>query len=397
MLFAQHTNLNMMKLAQFGLCLICLFVGEMAQMTNLTLTVLQERGFVSAHGGDSLILQCFCNKDVVARYYWYKQTPWQNLRLISTFYKYNTNGTFHDEFMNDPRFSLDTEAGKNHLTIRDVRRSDAATYYCVNGFSTTFRFMEGITVSVEGSGLNIQARVHQSASETVQPGGSVTLSCTVQNGTCDGEHSVYWFKNFEESHPELIYTHGDRDDQCERKPNTQTHSCVYQNAAVKSLNLSHAGTDYCAVTSCGHVLFGNGTKLDIEGESLGFLRVKTNVCYPLIKVLKMLSSVTSPVVKLFPDEAYTLVTLYLLSAAVTCNTILSALLGVCVCAVNKRRSCICTESPARFSDPSRNNAKGLKTEDNLYYNVPVSEKKLNGPRRRWDNTWTECVYLSVKQ
>uniref|UniRef100_A0A8D3AW44 Ig-like domain-containing protein n=1 Tax=Scophthalmus maximus TaxID=52904 RepID=A0A8D3AW44_SCOMX len=230
-------------------------------------------------------------------YYWYKQTPWQNLRLISTFYKYNTNGTFHDEFMNDPH----------------VRRSDAATYYCVNGFSTTFRFMEGITVSVEGSGLNIQARVHQSASETVQPGGSVTLSCTVQNGTCDGEHSVYWFKNFEESHPELIYTHGDRDDQCERKPNTQTHSCVYQNAAVKSLNLSHAGTDYCAVTSCGHVLFGNGTKLDIEGESLGFLSFKN--------------------VKLY----------------------------------------------------------------NLYYNVPVSEKKLNGPRRRWDNTWTECVYLSVKQ
>uniref|UniRef100_A0A8D3AW53 Ig-like domain-containing protein n=1 Tax=Scophthalmus maximus TaxID=52904 RepID=A0A8D3AW53_SCOMX len=212
---------------------LCLILLMAAQMTNLTSTVLQERGFVSAHGGDSLILQCFCNKDVVARYYWYKQTPWQNLRLISTFYKYNTNRTFHDEFMNNPRFSLDTEAGKNHLTIRAVRRSDAATYYC------------GITVSVEGSGLNIQARVHHWASETVH---------------------VYWFKNSEESHPGLINSRGDGDDQCERKPNTQTHTCVY-NLSMKSLNLSHGGPDHCAVASCGHALFGNGTNHEVKPHS----------------------------------------------------------------------------------------------------------------------------------
>uniref|UniRef100_A0A3B4YHW9 Ig-like domain-containing protein n=1 Tax=Seriola lalandi dorsalis TaxID=1841481 RepID=A0A3B4YHW9_SERLL len=119
-----------------------------------------------------------------------------------------------------------------------------------------------------------QALVHQSGSETIQPGGSVTLSCTVHTGTCDGEHSVYWFKDSEESHPGLIYTHGDRNDQCERKPETQTQTCVY-NLPMENLNRSHAGTYYCAVASCGHILFGNGTKLDVEGESLFYF---VNVC-----------------------------------------------------------------------------------------------------------------------
>ena len=93
----------------------------------------------------------------------------------------------------------------------------------------------------------------------------MTLNCTVQTGTCDGEHSVYWFKHSQESHPGLIYTHGGRNDQCERKGNTQTHTCVY-NLPMKSLNRSHAGTYYCAVATCGHVLFGDGTKLYTNGK-----------------------------------------------------------------------------------------------------------------------------------
>ncbi|KAF3836873.1 hypothetical protein F7725_004337 [Dissostichus mawsoni] len=35
---------------------------------------------------------------------------------------------------------------------------------------------------------------------------------------------------------------------------------------MENLNLSHAGTYYCAVASCGHILFGDGTKLDLEDE-----------------------------------------------------------------------------------------------------------------------------------
>ncbi|KAF3836868.1 hypothetical protein F7725_004332 [Dissostichus mawsoni] len=48
---------------------------------------------------------------------------------------------------------------------------------------------------------------------------------------------------------------------------THKHTCVY-NLPMENLNPSHAGTYFCAVASCGHILFGNGTKLDFEGKQI---------------------------------------------------------------------------------------------------------------------------------
>ncbi|XP_068570023.1 uncharacterized protein [Cebidichthys violaceus] len=340
--------------------LTCLFWGKMVQTTDLSFSssVHQENNFLSVQSGETLTLQCFDEDGLATRLYWYKQILGQKPRQISTFYKYDKNGTFHAEFKN-PSFTLDTAVGKNHLRITDLQISDSATYYCASSFSFKFDFMEGTTVSVKGSGLNIPALVHQSPSETIQTGDSVTLNCTVHTGTCDGQHSVYWFKDSEESHPLLIYTYGGRTDQCERKPDTQTHTCVY-NLPMKSLNPSHAGTDYCAVASCGHILFGDGTKLDFEGE---------------------LDS---------------LVSVYLLSGALTFTTILSVLLALSVCMMNKGNSCQSTESHARFPAPSTANAKGCQNAEILYY-AALSVHLHNGSRRQRDQTWSECVYYSVKQ
>uniref|UniRef100_A0A671XVN8 Ig-like domain-containing protein n=1 Tax=Sparus aurata TaxID=8175 RepID=A0A671XVN8_SPAAU len=184
---------------------------------------------------------------------------------LSKLYRHSKNATLFGEFVNDPRLQLESTPGKHLLKISYVQSSDAGTYFCIGGSSFIFNFLEGIVIHVKSPGLNIPASVHQSASEIIQPGGSLTLNCTVHTGTCDGEHSVYWFKHSQESHPGVIYTHGGRNDQCERKDNTQTHTCVY-NVSIKSLNLSHAGTYYCAVASCGHILFGNGTTLDFEAN-----------------------------------------------------------------------------------------------------------------------------------
>uniref|UniRef100_A0A3P9I9S6 Ig-like domain-containing protein n=1 Tax=Oryzias latipes TaxID=8090 RepID=A0A3P9I9S6_ORYLA len=148
-----------------------------------------------------------------------------------------------------------------------LQYSDSATYLCVANFGKDLNFSSAFTVDVKGSGSTIQTSVTQSSSENIHAGDSVTLNCTVHTGSCDEEHRVYWFKDSEDSHPGLIYTHGGRNDQCERKNNTQTHSCVYE-LPIKNLTESHAGIYYCAVVSCGHILFGNGTKLDLTDSTL---------------------------------------------------------------------------------------------------------------------------------
>ncbi|XP_067436044.1 immunoglobulin kappa light chain-like [Thunnus thynnus] len=352
----------------FVFYLTCLFLGKMAQVTNLkwSSSVNQESGFLSVNVGEKLSLQCFYEVDVSSYLYWYKQTLGQKPRLISTFYVNEINGTFYDEFKNNPRFTLDTENGKNHLTISELRLSDSATYYCASSISYKFDFAEGAVVSVKGSGLNIQALVHQSASESIQPGDSVTLNCTVHTGTCnDGEHSVYWFKNSQESQPGIIYTHRGRNDQCERNNNTQTHTCVY-NLPMKSLDLSHAGTYYCAVASCGQILFGNGMKLDLCNISL---------C-------------------LSANEVDSAVLVYFLSGALAFTTILSILLAFSVCMMNMINSFQSAESQERISASSTVNAKGYKDADNLYY--AALSVNLTNRRRRQNQTWSECVYYSIK-
>ncbi|XP_062301129.1 uncharacterized protein LOC134006082 [Scomber scombrus] len=347
----------MMTSPVFVLYLTCLFVGRMAQLTDLEFSssVHRDSGFISANVGEETTLKCSNKVNVGARLYWYKQTLGQKMKQISTFYKYDAITTFYDEFKNNSRFTLETENGKNHLKITDLQISDSATYYCISCYFDIFEVLEGTTLYIKGSGLNIRATIHQSASESIQPGGSVTLNCTVHTGTCDdGEHSVYWFKYSEESHPGLIYTHGGRNDQCER--NTRTQTCVY-NLPMKSLNLSHAGTYYCAVASCGQILFGNGIKLD--------------VC----------------------NEVDSLVLVYFLSGALAFTTILSVLLAFSM--YKMKRNGQSTESQATFSAPSVTNGEGHQDADNLHY-AALSVKLPNRSRRVKNNSINECVYSSVK-
>ncbi|XP_070849399.1 uncharacterized protein [Chaetodon trifascialis] len=344
---------------KFALYLSCLCLWRKALTTNHKLSfVHQESGFKSANVGDSVTLRCFFEGDITTMFFWYKQTLGQKPRLISTFYRHEKNGTLTNEFMN-PRFTLETTHGKNHLTISNLQISDSAMYYCISCNAYKFEFAGRTTVSVKGSGVNIPALVHQSASETIQPGDSVTLNCTVDTGTCDEEHSVYWFKKSEESHPGLIYTHGGRSDQCERKPNTQTHTCVY-NLPVKSLNLAHAGTYYCAVVSCGHIVFGNGTMLDAKDE----------VNFPRSLV-------------------------FILSGALALTTVVVVLLASSVCRMKRRNSCQCADSQ-RVSASAITNIEGNQDADNLHY-AALRDLRTNRSKRQRDNSKNECVYSTVRQ
>ncbi|XP_013880500.1 uncharacterized protein LOC106529578 [Austrofundulus limnaeus] len=320
---------------------------------NFYSSVRQQKGFVSVKAGDSLTLQCFYEDVVDARFYWYRQNLGSKPKLISTFYKYETNGIFYDEFRNNPRFALDTAKGKYHLKITNLSISDTATYYCASSYLYRFEFAEGTTVTVKGSGSNIQTLVHQSVSETAHSGGSVTLKCMVQSGTCDGEHSVYWFRNTEGFHPGVVYTHGGRNGLCERKPNTSSQNCVYK-LPVTNLNESHTGTYYCAVAVCGLLLFGNGTKLDFK----------------------------------YKDDFLT----YIWSGVFPCTFILGVLLVLSVCLMSRANSCRCSAASEEGSSHLPL-AEDYQRAAKLYYGALT----VITNRSAEDPVWTECVYHEIKR
>ncbi|MEQ2238561.1 hypothetical protein ILYODFUR_034365 [Ilyodon furcidens] len=103
-------------------------------------------------------------------------------------------------------------------------------------------------------------------SDSVRPEDSVTLQCSVlsdfENKTCSGDLSVFWFRS-DRSHPGIIYTNGNKDDGCEKRSDSQK-KCVFS----KNVSSSDTGTYYCAVATCGEILFGNRAKLVNKGYSL---------------------------------------------------------------------------------------------------------------------------------
>ncbi|XP_064881065.1 immunoglobulin alpha-2 heavy chain-like [Oncorhynchus nerka] len=220
---------------------------------------------MSANVGDTVTLQCFYEGNMAMHFSWYKQPLGEKPQVISTVYRYDEAPTFYHEFKGNPRYSVQSGQGINHLSISDINSLDSALYYCGSAHSNVLEFGKGTFLNIKGS--NSKTVVEQPVSESVQPGDSVTLNCTIHMETCAGDHSVYWFRHGSgESHPGIIYTHGDRSDQCEKSPEagSPTQSCVY-NLIKRNLNLSDAGTYYCAVALCGEILFGKGTKLDIQG------------------------------------------------------------------------------------------------------------------------------------
>ena len=179
--------------------------------------------------------------------------------MISSANTFTKDVLFSDDFKNESRFSVQDGDGIFHLNISALKQSDSATYYCwLVGYKVELK--AGVTLRVEGPGSLIQAVVQQPVWESVQPGDSVTLTCTVHSVTRDGEYRVHWFRRSGESQPGLIYTHRN---QCQEDGDNKStlQRCVYS-LPVEKISSSDAGTYYCAVASCGEILFGNGTKLE---------------------------------------------------------------------------------------------------------------------------------------
>uniref|UniRef100_H3CDU2 Ig-like domain-containing protein n=1 Tax=Tetraodon nigroviridis TaxID=99883 RepID=H3CDU2_TETNG len=177
-------------------------------------------------------------------------------------------------------------------------------------------------------------------SEFIHSVGTGAPNCSVHTGTCDGEHTVYWFRDSGPSELSLVYSHKGRNNQCEKETNT----CLYS-LSMKNLDISQTGTYYCAVAACGRILFGGGATLECEvGRPISDLNYELNTYHNLWLSLQITE------------------TLY---------------------------------SQPRSPVASTANTDSQQEEDKLHY-AAVRVKQPNTLRKQ-RNSQQECVYSSVRQ
>uniref|UniRef100_A0A4W5NAP7 Ig-like domain-containing protein n=1 Tax=Hucho hucho TaxID=62062 RepID=A0A4W5NAP7_9TELE len=221
--------------------------------------------------GDPVTLYCVFSKQVYneGNMFWFMQVTGEIPQVVAKMQKNQSRPELHKEFSNSHLNMEKAQAdGIYRLTIQKMEPTDEAIYYCVYITDCEVNFINGTFLVLKGKNhqrSDYKTVVQRPISDPFHPGENVTLQCTVLSETCTGEHSVYWFRNGSgESHPGVIYTAGNRRDECKKIPETpfSTKSCVYS-LSKNNLSPSDAGTYYCAVATCGEILFGKGTKLDL--------------------------------------------------------------------------------------------------------------------------------------
>ncbi|XP_041800318.1 uncharacterized protein LOC121611714 isoform X2 [Chelmon rostratus] len=235
--------------------------------------------------GDNSTLTCPVPDDDAGFFYWYKLKFGYMVQTVAggALSKISLKGQF-----NNARFTLTKMNDVYVLNIQNVSKGDEATYFCQGGTAYVLEFMNGTVLAVNDH-KNQQKSVYVKQSpetESVQPGGSMTLQCSVLSRDkenrvqCPGEHSVYWFRSASgESQPSIIYTHSS-DEEEER-------SCVYSLSQTVR-DSSDTGTYYCAVVTCGRILFGEGTKVDTRQEwdpAIIIFGILLSLCMIVIAIL----------------------------------------------------------------------------------------------------------------
>uniref|UniRef100_A0A3B1IEN0 Ig-like domain-containing protein n=1 Tax=Astyanax mexicanus TaxID=7994 RepID=A0A3B1IEN0_ASTMX len=231
------------------------FIWRGYYCTATTSNIVYPDGLKFIQKGEDISLYCSFKQFDATMISWFKQIPGEKTLQIASSYKSAT--TYHNNFNKSGRFNASTEKGNFTLNIRHAEASDSATYICAVSYYTDM-VLSDCTPPV---------------SDPVRLGGDTTLQCSILTDNSAGDHSVYWFRHGSgESDPGIIFTHGNRSDQCKKSSETvsPTQSCIYK-LPKNNLSLSDAGTYYCAVAACGHIFFGDGTKLDFTGGKIHLL------------------------------------------------------------------------------------------------------------------------------
>ncbi|XP_047210273.1 uncharacterized protein LOC124860762 isoform X3 [Girardinichthys multiradiatus] len=205
-------------------------------------------------------------------YYWYKQSAGDTLDLIAMqqkmiIPKYGPN-------FSASRFSVIHTGDSSNLTIFSTVQKDEGMYHCAE--------MDTLKSTWSGTYLSIKGNSKSTSTYTVvqQPTVSQTLQCSLlsdsENTTCSGDSSVFWFRaRSDKSFPDVIYTEGEKAENCEKRSDSQKR-CIYNFS--KNVSFSDAGTYYCAVATCGQILFGKERDPQIDKTNEIHVVVVTIIC-----------------------------------------------------------------------------------------------------------------------
>ncbi|XP_030635035.1 tyrosine-protein phosphatase non-receptor type substrate 1-like [Chanos chanos] len=236
-------------------------------------SIIQAERFKTFMPGETVTLQCSISEVLENYFSWFKQLLGKAPECIISLYAESHEPVLYGDFKNDPRFKVKRQGTDLILTITDAKPSDTGIYYCGARDYDLIVFSDGLFLIYEGK---IEETIQQNTSKPIQLGANMNLQCRVHAEICMQDHSVYWFRHGSgESHPGIIYTHGNSGGRCENtsKPDSSTQKCVY-NLPKESLSPSDAGTYYCAVATCGKILFGNGTKVELADADSSQIDIK---------------------------------------------------------------------------------------------------------------------------
>ncbi|XP_039677580.1 signal-regulatory protein beta-2-like [Perca fluviatilis] len=239
---------------------VCLLhISLLWSVCEARLDVSQPDTFQAVELGHTVTFTCNIKSAARTRM-WYTLNTERRLQLLaSTDTLYNLT-IFKEK---SHRYEVQSDHISSFLTIPRTTWEDVGTYYCGVMDLRDIQFGQGTFLMITGANPISDSGVQQRESEPVQPGDSVTLSCSVHTGRCAAEHiSVTWLKNSHHSAPQMIYYSGNKS--CRRTESGET-SCVYE-LLLRNLSSDDAGTFYCVLTSCGQTLFGNGTRIIVHRD-----------------------------------------------------------------------------------------------------------------------------------